>query len=149
MEFGIREGKPDDYAYVTDTWVRCYRTSKAALDAGDVYVAEQKRLIYHLIQTSKLLIAHAPDDEDAILGWAIGRPGTDPVIYYAYVRSDARRQKLACTLLCRLLNTSPEELSCLKVQFSHRPMLPSLKPPSTWTYNPYRNRDAVPAMQLT
>jgi hypothetical protein len=144
MEFGLRDGHVGDHAFIIDTWVQCNRNSKMALDVGDIYVPEQKRLILRILlsKETKLTVAHVLDDEDAILGWAIGRPIPDPVVYYSYVRMSARRQKVACAMLSRLLHTKSEELPCLKVQFSHRPMTPSLKAPKAWRFNPYRNLDA-------
>jgi hypothetical protein len=87
-------------------------------------------------------VAHVPHNENAILGFAVGRPGDEPSIYYVYVKKDLRRNKMACAMLAHLLNTKQEELACLKVQYSHRPMMPSVKAPPAWKYNPYRNLDA-------
>lgn len=143
-KYPIREGKEDDLAFIVNTWCQCNKGTRMALDAGPVYTQEQKRLINRILMSklTRTVVMHVPDSENAILGFAVGKPGLDPAVYYVYVKADLRRQKLACAMLAHLLNSKEEELACLKVQYSHRPMVPSVKPPPAWQYNPYRNLDA-------
>ena len=141
--YPVRPVCENDHAWILDTWSKCNSQSRMALEAGPLYMTEQKRLILRILYSRETtaLMAHTPGDPDALLGYAIGRRAPD-VVYYVYVRSSIRKQNLACSLLSRMLDIPEEELRCRKVQFSHKPMVPSLKPPQSWVFNPYRNLDA-------
>jgi GNAT superfamily N-acetyltransferase len=112
----IRISKQDDLAFVVDCWSdRLSRERKAKL-------GEMTRYVRALLarSASRLIIAHVPNEPDAILGWAAleaagyRRVGEDDwhdqpgggyeeyrpvVVHYLYVRSGARRQGVARAML--------------------------------------------------
>ena len=90
-----RMSTPDDLAFVVDSW------TKNDPEMRKLRLGESTRHVRALLARplSRLIIAHVPDEPDAILGWAAteaasGRNAT-PCLHYIYVRSAARRQGVA------------------------------------------------------
>lgn len=149
--YPIRPVCENDHAWILDSWSKSNAQSRMAADAGALYMGEQKRLILRILYSPQTvaLMAHTPNDPDALLGYAVGRRSPEHTVYYVYVRATLRRQRLACALLSNMLDIPEEELRCKRVQFSHKPMVPSMKAPPPWVFNPYRNLDAdVPEKML-
>lgn len=98
MVFGLRVGRPSDLPFVVDSWVkrgheRGERLRDATARVREILAAAE----------SALRIAHVPDDDDAILGWAVVT-GEPPVLRFVYVRRDARKQGIAKALLTGVEN---------------------------------------------
>ncbi len=129
-----RIGKPDDLAFVIDCWVK-----REIRDDGTRTLSATKHHVRRLLGVlvsmhelprliPRLIVAHVPGEEDAILGWAAIEPGTPGCVHYIYVRSAARRQGVA-----RELVGSTD----VRIEYSH--LAPKgVTVPSTWTFNPNR-----------
>lgn len=130
-EFLIRPGKADDYAFARDAWVKQNRSSAFARDAGACYETEHTRLVRRLLRWSTLRVAHAPDDVDAILGFAcFDLELQTPALHYVYVRKEDRGKGIAHALLEPLNGRA-------KVRYSHKPVMPrsDAKLPANWYYD--------------
>jgi GNAT superfamily N-acetyltransferase len=112
----VRVGKPEDVPFVVDTWTkRGYRGER---------MREATMRVRALIArpTSRLIVAHVPDDVDAMLGWAVLEVG--PLcLHYIYVRSAARRQGVARAIM--------REVACDALEYSRACELA----PKSWTLN--------------
>ncbi len=86
-------GKPDDLAFVVDSWVK-YAFRKKRLSAATKHV---RTLLGR--DGSFLRIAHVPDEPNSILGWVAYEGGSPPCVHYVYVRSTAREGGVARALL--------------------------------------------------
>ena len=134
----IRPGKVLDLPYITESWIRSNSRTDSARDAIKVYYEEARLYISKILDCYsdivKIKIACLPDDEDAILGWAVYEVDPDPeysgIIHYVYVRNEARRNGIAKELLSEVLG-QPD------ITFTHKPALHGFKIPDTWAYNPY------------
>ena len=90
LRFSVRLGRPSDLPYVEDTWAKRGRGPHERIGAAKV------RIRAILGDPGSLLrVAVLPDDDDAILGWAVW---SDDRIQFAYVRKDARGQGVAKAL---------------------------------------------------
>jgi ribosomal protein S18 acetylase RimI-like enzyme len=133
--FLLREGRPTDHPLVLDSWLGGDKYSPAGRDFGPLYMREHKATARAVIARAQLRVAHVPDDEDAIMGWAVVLPEpTDRrVVYYVYTKRDARRLGIAKALLTDFLDGGP-------VTFTHRPVVHGTLPiPPGWIYDPARN----------
>lgn len=93
----VRIGRPSDLPYVEDTWVKRGRNPNERM--GDA----KARVRALLADPDSLLhVAVLPDDDDAILGWAVW---SGDRVQFAYVRKDARGQGIAKSL-CASLDTN-------------------------------------------
>lgn len=91
VAFLLRPGRPSDLPFVVDSWVKRGGLPNERLGAA---TARVRGILAS--PDSILRVAHVPDDDDAILGWAcLGAEGP----HYVYVRKDARRQGIATALL--------------------------------------------------
>lgn len=92
----VRLGKPDDLAYVVDSWVKYgLRGTRTSLATSHVRALLAR-------DDSRLLVAHVADEPDAILGWAATEDPTatsSACMHYIYVRKDARRLGVATSLV--------------------------------------------------
>ncbi len=102
-----RIGKPDDLAFVVDTWTKyALRTAARSVRLGDLTRHVRKLLgvadvpLHDLPpHLPRLLVAHVPGEPDAILGWAAVEAGRPGCVHYVYVRRDARLQGVARALV--------------------------------------------------
>lgn len=132
--FGIRPGRASDHAFIVSSWLGGDKYSPAGRDMGAVYVIEHEITVYMLLARLdvEVRVAHAPDDDDAILGWAVCKPTSPAVVFYAYTKRDARKLGIASSLL--------DDLRDQRVEYTHRPVIKARLPlPAGWTYNPVRN----------
>ena len=134
--FLVRKGRPSDLSFVRDAWLESDKSSPAGRDAGRSYYREAKIKIAAILDrpNTELRIAHVPDDDDAILGWAVVGSENEavPVVYYVYVRRDARQNGIAKSLLADLVNETCE--------YTHKPVIRARLPiPQSWTYSVARN----------
>lgn len=116
----LRWGKIDDLAFIVDSW------TKKDPDMRAMRQRDSTRHVRTLLarEGSRVIVAHVPDDADAILGWAAVER---ECLHYVYVRSTARRQGIARAML----ETVPI------VAYSHR-VARGLMAPSLWVYEPER-----------
>ncbi len=126
-----RLGKPDDLAFVVDSWVKndpelrglrirqSTRHVRTLLDVHDIPLHELTR------ELPRLLIAHVPGEVDAILGWAAIQTGTPGCVHYVYVRSAARKQGVARALVGE---------TSVALEYSHAAPK-GVAVPTTWTLN--------------
>jgi len=139
--FDLRPGRPSDHAFVVDSWLTSNaKTARARdmLEAG-IYWTEHKATVRRLLDEQLLLVAFAPPDEDAILGWAcISTPppgNPDPIVYYVYVRGKGKQSARRCGIARELLSDFLPH-ACT---YTHRPAHGRVPVPETWLYNPERN----------
>jgi len=137
--FVVRAGCVGDLDFVLASWVESARYDAFCRDAGPAWRAEHRALAQRLVESSTLLVAHAPGDIDAIFGWALGR--APAVLHYVYVkRGDARRLGIARTLISRLFDAEPDAVASLPVEYTHRPAVRGLAIPASWRYVPVTYR---------
>ena len=118
----VRMGKPDDLAYVVASWTKHGHRCERAVNAK----AHVRALLARA--DSRLIVAHVPDDADAILGWTALEVG--PLcVHYIYVRSASRRQGVAAAML--------REVACDALEYSRRATFAA---PKGWTLNEARAR---------
>jgi hypothetical protein len=134
--FTVREGRASDHALVFSSWLGSDRFSRQGQSCARVYQAEQERLVRDILARPgvTLRVACAPDDDDALLGWSVTAPaGPVPCIHYCYVKKGMRRLGVASALLGDLVTK--------RCEFTHQPVIhhKDFRPPSAWTFNPYRN----------
>jgi GNAT superfamily N-acetyltransferase len=116
----IRPGRPDDLAFVVDSWTKhAYRGQRMRTATSHVRALLARA-------TSRLVVAHVPDDPESILGWVAGEAGPPLCIHYVYVRSLARSQGVATAMLGTVVNDAAD--------YSTR----YAAPPKAWTYRPER-----------
>lgn len=74
VDYRIRPYRQSDEGFVTDSWRRSYsRSDFAQAPSLSMYIAAQRDVITACLETSTTLVACAPDDDDTIIGYAIGR----------------------------------------------------------------------------
>jgi len=99
IPFAIRMGRPSDLPFVTDSWVkRGHEKGERLRDA----TARVRRILAS--PSSVLRVAVLPDDDDAIIGWAVITADDPPQLHYAYVRKELRGQGIAKVLLVGVPN---------------------------------------------
>ena len=136
-ELAYRGGRATDHHYVINSWVKSdSRTAFARGIASGVFMAAAHRTVAAILarESTSLLCAVLPDDDDAIIGFAAAEPG---VVHYCLVRVEYRRRGIASELLTRL--GFSRERTC---EFSHKPPVPGdnsqIVLPHLWKFNPYR-----------
>lgn len=138
--FTIRPGRESDHAFVIDSWLQMNARSPRAQEMlkHGIYWSEYKAIVRRLLANNRLLVAHAPEDADAILGWAcvsnLSPPDNlDPLIHYVYVRGGrghehgARRCGIASALL--------KDFMPYACTVTHLPANPAIRLKHTWQYN--------------
>ncbi len=119
----IRMGKPDDLAFVVDSWTKhAFRGTRMRTATAHV-----RELLAR--DGSRLIVAHVVDDPDAILGWAATEDGRPACLHYVYVRSAARRQGVAAAMMGASVREATD--------YSSAPGA-NLEPPQAWTLNEAR-----------
>ena len=100
----LRPMAPADRPRVADTWVHSHRASALgrSMRAAD-YTRRMDRAIRAILERPGVVVvvAHPPDDEEAIMGWACaesGRPGM-AILHYVWVSGIWRRCGVARQLL--------------------------------------------------
>ena len=94
IQFAIRLGRPSDLPFVVDSWAKRGRNPGERIRDA---TARARSILAH--PSTVLRVAVLPDDEDAILGWAVITDAVPPRCRYVYVRKDARGQGVAKVLL--------------------------------------------------
>jgi hypothetical protein len=135
LPFTIRPIRPTDVAFVTESWMRSASQTVIGRDSGPGYIREMKRTIRDILArpTVTPVVACDLEDKDAIYGYCVADLEAPPVVYYLYVKAEARRFGIARGLLGGLLAGQ-------RVEYTHRPSVPFRLPiPESWTYNHVRN----------
>jgi hypothetical protein len=89
----VRMAKPTDLAYITDVWVT------QATRYVNMSMRSTKARCQYILGQSKVTVACLPDDQDAILGFAVLE---GPRCHLVYVRSSARRLGVARAMFERM-----------------------------------------------
>ncbi len=99
----IREGKPEDEAFIFQTWLLGMK--KASYEVrrmrDGVYFARWHRLIEDILERgATVLVACPPGDPDTILGYVVAETAREkPVIHFCYVKLPWRRLGIATKLI--------------------------------------------------
>lgn len=116
----IRIGKPDDLAFVVDSWV------------GNGHRGERKRTATAHVRAllarpeAALYVAHVPGAVDEILGYALLESGRPACLHWVYVRSAGRRLGIAGALL--------SGVAAKAIEYS-RAAPSSVRVPAAWKLN--------------
>lgn len=100
----LRPATEADAPFIFNSWLKCYRHSKAALQIqNEIYFQGQHRLIEGLVHRARFIIACNPADETQIYGYSCGETIEDVTcVHFIYVKEPYRKLGLACTLLAAL-----------------------------------------------
>lgn len=97
----MRWANQSDYPFIANSYLKSYRKAPGnrAL-INEVYFPEYKARLEGIVASGAVLIAHAPDDPDHILGYAIASQLAGyQVVHYVYVKYPFRQQGIAKSLL--------------------------------------------------
>lgn len=130
MEVAIREARPDETNLIYVTWLKSYAQSSFAKGmVQTVYEDRQRRLINEILKrNAKTLVAHAPEEPDAVLGWLVlEEPAT---VHYLFVKEHFRRLGVGTALVAAV----PK-----KFRFTHRTFeaVPFIRRLAGALYDPY------------
>lgn len=124
----VRIGKPDDLAFVVDSWTKHAHRGQRMRTA----TTHVRSLLAR--DGATLIVAHVPGEPDAILGWAVLEAAARLVpvcVHYVYVRSAARRTGVAREMLGELAGQAIEYSSATPG---------NVVPPRGWVLNVGRAR---------
>lgn len=126
----VREAVSTDVAFIVETWIQ------HLVKVPGRPIRYWKRWVRRVLEDPEIVVrvGYAPDDEDAILGFAVlelGRGPVPPCVHMVYVREAARRCKVATTMLADLAFLP-------RVDYTGRPAFSVLVPPS-FRPNPQRS----------
>lgn len=132
-EIPTRLGNEDDLSYVVDCWVH----HMVRISPGERPAREWKKWAIRAVSGDQMTVrvACAPDDEDAIIGFAVlevARGPVPPCVHFVYVRDKARRCGVATELL-------RDVLSQAKVEYTGTPLERNLPIPKGWRINAMRS----------
>jgi GNAT superfamily N-acetyltransferase len=124
VNWTLRAAKELDVAYLRSSWLDSAKQSFEAVAAGAPWLAAKKKQIIRLLRdpASRVTVAHVPDDEDAIVGWAVRRGN---LLLYAYVRPEMRRMGIGKAVMGSGV-----------VAYAHRAL--RHRAPKAWKYEPER-----------
>lgn len=107
----VRQAGPADVPFIIDTWARSYRNALAKLAgvedldefpgrAGQAMTDGLYLRIRTTVQRVPVLVAVAPEDPAAVLGYVVAEVTTSgPCVHYVYVAHPVRRLGVATGLL--------------------------------------------------
>ena len=132
LPYAIRLGGVGDVAFVMDAWMQSERDASGHLE-GRHFIRWQKRMQRDILarDTTRVVVAAPEGDPETILGWLVYSETQPQVIYYAYVRDQARRMGIASALLAAA-GLSPAE----EVFYSARPARVRSQVEGIWTSAP-------------
>ena len=99
--FYLRVGVEDDLRFIKATWIRAEGEASSNVEGKQFPLWQTQYMQEVLARGSTVVTIASPEDSDAIAGWCVTGPG--PVVYYVYVRPEARRNGLAKMLLGSVL----------------------------------------------
>lgn len=128
----LRQGRPDDLAFVLDSWLQSYRDNNPEARAlpRALFYSMHRRVVERLLARSLVVVACAKDNPNHILGWAAYE--TEPgVLHYLYVKAAYRGHDIS-----RWLAAVVQSRGC--TWLSHRtPKLERVAKALGLTLNPY------------
>jgi len=134
----IREGRSSDMAFVTNSWLKSFRSSGlfCQLVPNDIYYQQHHKILEHLIPRGLLLVLCNLEDPDQILAWALAEKQSDILIlHYVYVKHSLRKNGLMNALLGEL---EKHEKPAFKFTTHMTSSWDELNPKRRgWIYNPY------------
>ncbi len=98
----IREGRPSDIPFVTNSWLKSFRANGAFSQSvpNDIYYQQHHKILESIIPRGLLLVLCNPEDPDQIIGWTlIERQPEILILHYIYIKNSLRRNGLMNTLL--------------------------------------------------
>lgn len=102
----LREGRASDHPFVFASWIKSFRFSAFAKHIPhDDYCRGQHDVVEELLARARLVVAALPEDEDAILGYAVLEPD---VLHYVFVKERFQRFGIGAQLVREL----PETVVC-------------------------------------
>lgn len=135
----IREITDKDKNFIFSSWLKSYRNAQAVKPVvNTLYYKEQHRVIEELLERSKVLVLHSPDDENNLIGYVVVEEIQGiPVIHWLYVKHTFRGMGLARILLLHIGVAA--ETTCCFTHMSAAANGVSKKFPAAY-YNPYLTR---------
>jgi hypothetical protein len=133
----IRPHTPGDEAFIFATWLRSYRHSSdfAKPISNSVFFPLHHAVIQRILDRSstRVSVACSSSSPDTVLGYLVTEDFVRPVIHFAYVKRDFRRQGIL-TLLLKEAGLEPNR--CFYTHRTHtashfEKLYPGL------SYNPY------------
>lgn len=122
MSLVNRDMKPDDVAFVLDSWRRSFEGAPAVKGAERIhYRQEMTRAIRRILDRATVRVRCDANDEDTIVGFAAF---TGLELHYVYVKKEFRKMGVAKAML--------EGLPIEAYTF----LTPSARPPSRWAFTP-------------
>jgi GNAT superfamily N-acetyltransferase len=129
--FALRTGRETDLPFVLESWASSIKNStpRGTLGAGQFWSNTKNALREVLAREGvQLQLAHVPEDDDALLGFAVSDP-LKRVVHFVYVKKSARRLGIARALLALF---QPPDL----VTYTHRAVTHGLRIPSHFVFRP-------------
>lgn len=99
----FRPAKPEDQAFLYNSWLKAYRNSKITREwPNDVYYPAQTEAITKILFTAGTILACSAEDPNQIFGYIVSQKieGTQ-VVHFLYVKHLYRRLGIAKALLKR------------------------------------------------
>ena len=134
----VRPGRPSDRPFILESWQSSQSLTTLGREMGPKYISEMKELVNNILSrpSTEVRVAVVPDDDDAILGYAVvGHLQTLlPRVYFTYVKAEARRLGVAGSLL--------QDLKGRQVIYTHKPartLAAVLPKPENWVFSYFRN----------
>lgn len=100
----LREADEDDQRFWAGTWEDTYRNSRWAGTIPNHLYRDVQRVAMRQLTArpgTRVTLAHAPGDPDALLGYVVHErlPDDSPVVHYLYVKDPFREGRIATQLL--------------------------------------------------
>lgn len=95
----VRAARPSDHGFVLGAWTDSLRNERIWKGVDrDAWRTELARIVGRLVTSpdTTIRVAHDPDDDDVIIGFAAMTP---PTLHYVYVRSEFRGHGIVPALL--------------------------------------------------
>ena len=126
LEIRVRDPRPGDWAFISDSYRKSYRDQFPWVPLEQVYLETTKRLSrYRSTKGTRFLVACPPHEEDLILGWVcLGRRN---LIHYCFVKQAFRGARVAKRLCSyssgQMLVVTHWSRVCEKINRLHRVLL--------------------------
>ncbi len=110
-ETRVRQGRPSDIKFITNSWLKSYRDSHTVKGCpNDLYYRYQHKVIDALLPTSGVLVLCDSVDDDFILGYVVYQRVEGMVLlHWLYIKHPFRRRHLAKDLIKLVLKAEARE----------------------------------------